>query len=835
MRDTDDLSRHGREADAPHGRDVQARDPAASPAPEEAAGRRLAAYLQRLPLSGERRGELVSAILRDLGSRPGESAEELTARAVARAQETLYAETAGRTPPPCPPLARGRMIPEQMKRSPWQRPHKTPEPQGFVTGRQAREYLNEPWMKKAARRRLVLGTLIFAPTVFAALNMGAVLPHKGTTALEMAILAVFSILFAWISIGFWTAMAGWWTLMRRFDRFVITTTKEREDDEKDDRGAMTAILFPVCNEEFERTAAGIRATFLSLRRAGVLHRFHFFILSDSQDPDRWVEEEALWTRLCAELGASGRLFYRRRRVNLKRKSGNIADFCRRFGKKYEYMAVMDADSVMSGPTLWRMVQIMERRRHVGILQTAPRCAGRETLIARSQQFANRLYGPMFAAGLHYWQLGDAQYWGHNALIRIKPFMRHCGLPKLPGKPPLGGEIMSHDFVEAALMRRAAYGVWLAFDLEGTWEEVPPTLLAELKRDRRWCQGNMQHMRLLLTRGLLPAHRFLFLNGFMSYFSAFLWFAFLVLSTTEAVLEALTVPVYFPPNRVLFPEWPVWEPLWALVVLAMTFVLLFIPKAASLVLVAAKGRTRDFGGLFALLKGVVADVALSTLLAPIRMMFHTKFVANTLLGRTFGWPSQDRSDSGTPIGEALRFHGLDMTLAVIWGTLLWHVNPSFFWWTFPIILGLAVSAPVSSLTSSAAVGRFFRRLGIFVTPEETAQPDELAATQQGERELALPPDGLAAPFGWGFARAVADPLANAVHRAMLRGPRSLAPGVRAQRSALAEKLLAGGPKALSKKEQKLLLVDPALMAELHLRLWSLPPDRLRTDWGVRLEA
>lgn len=835
MRDTDTAS-SVEPKDAPLPADTSSRsDPAASLTPQEAAGRRLTEYLRRLPLPDERRAELVPTILRELAPRPTESAEELTARAVARVQELLAAPLASEVPPPCPALDRGHMVPEQMKRSPWQRPHAKPEPQGFVTGRQTREYLNEPWMKKAGRRRLILGTLVFAPTAFAAMNMGAVLPHKGTTALEIAILAVFSILFAWISIGFWTAMAGWWTLMRRFDRFVISTTKEREGDQTDDRGAMTAILFPVCNEEFERTAAGIRATFLSLKQAGVLHRFHFFILSDSQDPDRWIEEEALWARMCAELDARGRLFYRRRRVNLKRKSGNIADFCRRFGKKYEYMAVMDADSVMSGSTLWRMVQIMERRRHVGILQTAPRCAGRETLIARSQQFANRLYGPMFAAGLHYWQLGDAQYWGHNALIRIKPFMQHCGLPKLPGKPPLGGEIMSHDFVEAALMRRAAYGVWLAFDLEGTWEEVPPTLLAELKRDRRWCQGNMQHMRLLLTRGLLPAHRFLFLNGFMSYFSAFLWFTFLVLSTTEAVLEALTVPVYFPANRVLFPEWPVWEPLWALVVLAMTFVLLFIPKVAAIVLISAKGRTCSFGGFFALLKGVVADVALSTLLAPIRMMFHTKFVANTLLGRTFGWPSQDRSDSGTPMGEALRFHGLDMALAVIWGTLLWHINPSFFWWTFPIILGLAVSAPVSSLSSSATVGRFFRRLGIFITPEEVNLPPELDETQSGERELGRPPAGLAAPLGWGFARAVTDPLTNIVHRALLRGPRSLAPAVQEQRRALADRLLADGPAALSKKEQKLLLVDPALMAELHVRVWTLPPDRLRTAWGVGFSA
>ncbi|EPR32939.1 glucosyltransferase MdoH [Alkalidesulfovibrio alkalitolerans DSM 16529] len=797
------------------------------------AGRRLSAYLRRFPLSETRRLELALGVLRDLDPQPGETAETLTGRAVAAVQEELGRSETLDVPTPCPPLVRRHMAPEEMHRRPWSRPPVKPSAQGFLTERQTREYLNEPWMKRASRRRIVLIVLVLLPTILAALNMGAVLPHKGSTALELAIVAVFSILFAWISIGFWTAMAGFWTLFRRFDRFVITTTKEREGDVSEPRKAMTAILFPVCNEEFERTAAGIRATYLSLERAGALTGFHFFILSDSKDPDRFVQEEAIWRRLCEELGAQGRIFYRRRRVNLKRKSGNIADFCRRFGAGYEYMAVMDADSVMSGSILVRMVQIMERRRHVGILQTAPRTAGRETLIARAQQFANRLYGPMFAAGLHFWQLGDAQYWGHNALIRVKPFMKHCGLPRLPGKPPLGGDIMSHDFVEAALMRRASYGVWLAFDLEGTWEEVPPTLLAELKRDRRWCQGNMQHMRLLLTRGLLPAHRFLFLNGFMSYFSAFLWFAFLVLSTAEAVLEALAVPVYFPQDRVLFPEWPVWEPMWALVVLAMTFVLLFLPKVASWFLVVTKGGARRFGGVLSLSLGIVADVVLSTLLAPVRMMFHTKFVANTLIGRASGWPSQDRSDSGTPFSEALRFHGLDTCLAAVWGLLLWHVNPAFFWWTCPIIFSLLLSAPLSSLTSSAQLGRAARRMGIFVTPEEVEPPRELAETASGEEHLKAPAEGLADPLGFGFARAVVDPLTNAVHLRLARGERSLASSVALERRALLERLLQKGPSALSARDKNILLADPGLMREAHLRAWTLPPSFLAERFGARL--
>jgi membrane glycosyltransferase len=223
------------------------------------------------------------------------------------------------------------------------------------------------------------------------------------------------------------------------------------------------------------------------------------------------------------------------------------------------MVMLDADSIMAGSTLVRMVRLMERRADAGMIQTVPVAVNRRSLFARVQQFASRVYGPMFAAGLHYWQLGDGQYWGHNAIIRVGPFMAHCVLPRLPGKPPLGGEIMSHDFVEAALMGRAGWTLWLAYDLGGSYEEVPSTLLEEMRRDRRWCQGNLQHLKLLFTQGLFGAHRALFLNGVLSYVSAVLWFLFLTLSTAEAIINALREPDYFPTGQSLFPSWPVWRP------------------------------------------------------------------------------------------------------------------------------------------------------------------------------------------------------------------------------------------------------------------------------------
>lgn len=696
-----------------------------------------------------------------------------------------------------------------------------------------REFLNEPWRKVAARRRMLLLILVLVPSLIATSMMGSLLPHRGSTLLELSIIIVYGILFIWISLGFWTALAGFWTLLKRYDKFAVTHTQSSLDAPIRSQ-IKTAILFPICNEDPERIMAGIFAIWHSLQRLGAAERFAIHILSDSHDPDRWVQEEAAWHQLCTDLDAHGQIFYRRRRINLKRKSGNVADFCRRYGAHYTYMIVFDADSVMSGETLVRMVRIMERKRNVGILQTAPACTGRETFIARAQQFANRAFGPMYTAGLHHWFLGDAQFWGHNAIIRVKPFMDHCALSRLPGKPPLGGDILSHDFVESALMRRAGYSVWLAYDLEGSYEEVPPTLLSELKRDRRWCQGNLQHLRLVFTRGIFPGHRVLFLNGVMSYGSALLWFLFLTLATTEALVEALVQPDYFTPDKTLFPVWPVWDPRPGISLLIATALILFLPKVCGLLLVLIKGRRKQFGGFFALCGSIMFEVILSTLLAPVRMLFHSKYVFLTLLGLGIGWGTQQRDDSSTRLWEAIRFHGSGTLLGLVWGFALFQINRVFFWWASPLILSLVLSIPVSMLTSKLGMGRFFRKLRIFMTPEEKTLPREYQDIQDylATRQNSCPFD---LQLEDGFSRAAVDPKINALHLALLGpSPRSLAKEIATRRNTLVDKALALGPCGLSKKEKKELLYDPERMARLHDKIWDLSEEDLSKTWNVRLQ-
>jgi membrane glycosyltransferase len=543
-----------------------------------------------------------------------------------------------------------------------------------------------------------------------------------------------------------------------------------------------------------------------------------------------VKEEEAWFDWCRAVGGFGRIFYRRRRARVKRKSGNIADFCRRFGRRYRYMITLDADSLVTGDTIVSLVRLMEANPAAGLIQTAPTPIHARSLYARIHQFAHRVYGPLFAAGLHFWQLGDAQYWGHNAIVRIAPFIEHCSLPRLPGRPPLGGEILSHDFVEAAMLGRAGYSIWLAYDLPGSYEELPSSLLEDLHRDRRWCQGNFQHLRLVLVEGLFHVHRALFVNGVFSYVSALLWFCFLSLSTAEAILQVVREPDYFPSGPSLFPEWPVWRPDWALALLTVTLVILFLPKILSALLVLLRGGASAFGGAPRFLVSIVLEFLASSLLAPIRMLFHTKFVLTNLLGRIVAWRSPPREEQETTWGEAIRRHGFTTILGSVWGASVYWLNPGYFWWLTPIVGALIVSVPLSVLMSRARLGARARAAGLFLTAEETNPPLEvagiaadLASARRKERDLSPPERD-------GFVRAIVDPYVNALHRWLLRAPRSLRASIRERRRNLVERALAGGPGALAVRERRVLLMDPERVEELHRRVWELPSADRARSWG-----
>lgn len=689
--------------------------------------------------------------------------------------------------------------------------------------------------RRLNRRRFLFFSAVFVFTSVATWFMADLLWDNGVTGIEIAVLGLFAVLFAHIAAGFCTALVGFYVINRGGDSSRITTTIPPDEDPP---LASTAIVMPVFNEDVSRVFEGLRVVYRSVQETRKLEHFDFFVLSDSNQPTQWIQEEVAWLELCKQVGGFGKIFYRKRRISINKKAGNVADFLRRWGRRYRYMIVLDADSIMTGRALVQLVALMERNPQVGIIQTAPRIVNGETLFARVQSFASRLYSPLFLAGLNYWQQHEGNYWGHNAVIRVQPFIEHCALPDLPGSEPFGGRILSHDFVEAALMRKAGWGVWLAGDIEGSFEEGPPTPIDSAKRDRRWCQGNLQHTWLLTARGFRPAHRYHLLMGVMGYLSSLLWLLFLILSTIHvfarvAAPRATDAAEGASYTRIFGFEV---EPLQALTLFGLTLLLLFVPKIMSVVFTCGDAELAErFGGKRKLIGSAILETLISAALAPVNMAFNSKFVLSTLLGQGVTWVTQRRGTEGdgTDWREAILTHGGMTVFGVVWGVSSYIISPAFFWWLSPVIGGLVLSIPLSIALSKAAFGRGARRVGLFLTPEETHPPYELRRLHQNLAECYrhLPPiDPLRADYG--LLQAVLDPYVNAMHVALLRQRR---PGEEAREwfAQLRERLLRDGPGKFTSKEKMALLMDAESMIALHRELWCTPADALADWWRLAM--
>ena len=579
----------------------------------------------------------------------------------------------------------------------------------------------------AVWRRLLFFGLTFLTSLSASALMADILRTNGFTPWEKASLIVFFVLVTWITGAFWTAVAGFVVQLVGRDRAVIHSS---EGEGRALQGR-TAVIMPIYNEDTTRVFAGLDVIWSSLQARPEQAAFDLFVLSDTRKPEIGAAEEVAWTRLVERHNAQGRIFYRRRKENLQRKAGNIADFVRSWGGAYDYAIVLDADSIMSGHALVTLAQVMDVHPEAGIIQALPTPAGRETLFARLIQFAARLNSLMLASGLAFWQLGEGNYWGHNAILRLREFAAYCDLPRLPGKPPLGGEILSHDFVEAAFMRRAGFKVWLLTDLGGSFEEVPSNVVDFAARDRRWAQGNLQHLGLLPTRGLHWLSRLHLITGVLSYATSPLWLAALLLSSIVVCLDAINGYQYFSPGSYsLFPTWPQYRDNEIVILLAGTIAVLLMPKILGATLAQLKGNLRrSFGGGLRLLVSLVVEQLFSTLLAPSMMLFHTSFVVTTLAGHPVTWNAQDRGDRGITFLEALSRHKWHVLIALAWGGVLLAIAPHrYIWWMSPILLGLLLSVPLTMLTSLTSAGVWMRKRGLLLTPEETEPPPELAGLE-----------------------------------------------------------------------------------------------------------
>lgn len=682
---------------------------------------------------------------------------------------------------------------------------------------------------RPALRRAIYFTLVWTTTLAALGLLTSVFQKNGITPLELFLLFVYTLLIVWVSASFWTGAIGFAVLLRGGDRrslgaggLAVKPAREWEP------GLRTALVMPVYNEDPTRVFAGVRSMYEALRDTGHLPHFELFVLSDTRDPDIWVEEEVLWYQTCRELGAHGRIFYRNRDDNIAKKSGNIADFVRRWGGRYRYMLVLDADSLMAADTVIRMVGLMEAHPRVALVQSPPVPIHRESLFARILQFGAGLYGSMYTHGLAFWQMADGNSWGHNLIIRVSAFARHCGLPSLPGREPFGGEVLSHDFIEAALLRRAGFELWLVPELAGSFEEIPPTLIDYAKRDRRWCQGNLQHLRFLFTRGFRPMSRLHLVMGLMSYLSSPLWCLFIFITGLEAYVQFHTDPVYFFGDN-LFPVWPESYAVEMTTVLAVTLTMLFLPKLFGLLLAwRSPGLTRRYGGYGRLGLGVVLETLFSSLTAPILMLYQSKFVVAILLRRGIGWPAQQRGDHALSLGDATRAHGGQTLLGVVAGIACFLWIPEFFWWLTPVLAGLWLSIPLSMLSSRVTVGRWARERGLFLTPVEVEPP----AISAGVRRWACACSRTSG--GPGTKRVLIEPAVNALHMALLP-ERRLGKRHRYHLRMLIYQLLEDGPESLTAPEKRWLVSDPETLCLLHTLTWSEEPMDAETETPVLAAA
>lgn len=609
-------------------------------------------------------------------------------------------------------------------------------------------------VRRAARwRRAVFLTLTLLTAGAATGMMGDILAANGLTGLKRAGLVLFFVLFVWITGAFWTALAGFVVRLRGQDPMALRP----QDLTGRPLAGRTAVVMPIYNEETGRVMAGLDVIWSSLARLPEQAAFDLFILSDTRKLEIAAAEEAAWRQLTARHHARGRIFYRRRAENVGRKAGNIADFVRAWGGAYDYAIVLDADSIMSGEALVMLARLMDAHPQAGIIQALPLPAGRETFFARLIQFAARLSSPMLASGLVWWQLGEGNYWGHNAILRLKAFADFCDLPRLPGSPPLGGEILSHDFVEAAFMRRAGYQVWLVPDDSGSWEEVPSNIIDYAARDRRWAQGNLQHLGLLPMRGLHWLSRLHLITGVLSYASSPLWLLVLLLSSTVVILDAIHGYQYFKPGSyALFPTWPQYRDGEIVALLSVTVAVLFLPKFFGALLALKDSRLRrGFGGGSRLFLSLGIEQLFSILLAPAMMLFHTTFVVTTLMGKPVAWLTQERGDRGIGVLEALQRHKWHLVIGIAWGAVILAFAPRYIWWLLPVLAGMVLAVPLTVVTSRTGAGLWLRKHRLLMTPEETDPPRELAALQArlsaGATEsagAALPRDsngGLEAPL------------------------------------------------------------------------------------------
>jgi membrane glycosyltransferase len=545
--------------------------------------------------------------------------------------------------------------------------------------------------------------------------MAAALSVGGLGAFDIALLVLFAVTLPWSVIGFWNASIGF--LIMRFARnptaVVFPAAARIRGDEP--VTVSTALVICIRNERPDRVIRNLKSLMSGLAAAGVGDRFHVYVLSDTNEAEIAAAE-------AAQIGEFGKaweglipLTYRRREINTGFKAGNIRDFCERWGHLHELAVTLDADSFMTADAVLRLVRIMQQNPRLGIVQGLVVGMPSTSAFARVFQFGMRLGMRSYTIGGAWWQGDCGPYWGHNAAVRLAPFIAHCHIPPLPYGGPLGGHVLSHDQVEAVLMRRAGYEVRVLPEEDLGWEENPPTLIEFIRRDLRWCQGTLQYWHFLFWPGIPPVSRYQLAFAVLMFLGSPAWMGLLVIGT-------LAVALADKPSDFIRADY-------GIALFLVVLVMWFAPKIATVLDVLTRANLRRaFGGGTRFVLNVVTETVFFLMLSPIMWFGHTVFLTGLLFGRTIGWIGQTRDDHAVPWSAAWRQLWPQTSLGLGSIGLLAVTHPSAIPYALFIAGGLALSVPLAVATALPSVGRLFARIGIGRLPEETAPPPALRALQ-----------------------------------------------------------------------------------------------------------
>ncbi|MEM9206105.1 MAG: glucans biosynthesis glucosyltransferase MdoH [Pseudomonadota bacterium] len=568
-----------------------------------------------------------------------------------------------------------------------------------------------PLKDRIGLRRSIFLVLVAASIVGLLYLMFATLAPGGLTWLDWAMIIPFAITLPWTAIGFWNALIGLWLMRSKHDPAGYVFPALRAVDDDVPLTTSTALLSCIRNEDVEPLARKLSEMLSALVTHGVNDRFHLYVLSDTDDSEIAEAEEALVDGLTRRFNGKVPITYRRRTDNPGFKAGNIRDFCERWGASHDFMITLDADSFMTAPAITRLVRLMESRSELGIVQSLVVGLPSASAFCRLFQYGMRLGMQSYTTGSAWWQGDCGPYWGHNAIIRMKPFIEACELPKLPGNGPLGGWVLSHDQVEAALMRRAGYEVRVIAEDTGSFEENPPDLLEFIRRDLRWCHGNMQYAKLLNAPGLHPMSRVQLVLAILMFVGSPAWLAFMSIATAR-FMSADDV------NAIVDPQM-------GAAVFATIMTMVFAPKIATVLAALFDAeRRRQFGGGIRLVGSAVSEMVFAAFIAPIMAVSHTVFLAGLPFGRAKAWPSQRRDVHGLPVGVTVRRLIMPTVFGLIGLACALAVPPAAALAMVPVFLGPLLAAPFALLSAGLNTGQLAASSSLWRLPEETDPPVEL---------------------------------------------------------------------------------------------------------------